>query len=214
MARRRSKVGMMKHRKIGTEELKRMKYSGLANSGHIDDPRFGFRSTKNGKLDRCVFYDKFAARMFLDLLIQDDEIEWLDDNTIRTNRDVIIKGEQLEKIFNHKLTYNEQRYYSLDESHEKRALVIRSDDHRKPFIEGESSNGRKRHSRKGMTLMKTIAEELGITPREARGILRDKMKKPEHGWAWRTADEIERIKSIIRGERRSITVDFSECEEA
>ena len=212
MARRRSKVGMRKPRKIGTEELKRQKFMSQASSGLIDAPRFGFSASKNGKLDVCVFYAKFAAKKFLDLMIQDDEITWIDDNTIRTSSDVIIKGEKLRKIFDHKVTFDQNRYHMFDQAAEKRCLVIRSDDHRKPFIQGESISTRKRTSRKGMTLMKTIAAELGMTPRMARGILRGAMKKPEHGWAWRTSEEVARIKNILLGSTRSVTVDFSKAE--
>jgi hypothetical protein len=211
MARRRSNIGHRKPRKIGTEELKRTKYSTMANCGQVDAPRFGFKSTKYGKLDVCVFYAKFAAKMFLDLMIEDDDVEWLDDNTIRTSQDVIIISQQLRKIYDHKVTYDQERYYKLDESHQSRALIIRSDDQAKAFIPGEDPTSRRRTSRKGMFLMKTIAEELGITPREARGILRTKMKKPQHGWAWRTAEEVQKIKSILKG--TLITVDFSTCKE-
>ncbi|MHA1859150.1 MAG: hypothetical protein ACTSUU_06865 [Candidatus Thorarchaeota archaeon] len=212
MARRRSKTGMKKPRKIGTEELKRTKYSSMANSGHIDDPRWGFSSRKNGKCDVCVFYARFAAKKLLDLLIGEDEVEWLDDNTLRTSGDVTIVSRQLSEIFNHKITYNEDRYHTLGEDHERRAAIIRSDDHAKPFVAGESSTTRKRNSRKGMILIGTIAKELGMTPREARGILRGEMKKPEQGWAWRTTEEVAKIKSLILGQVRTISVDFTGVE--
>lgn len=214
MARRRSARGMRKPRKIGTEELKRQRYTSMANSGHIHAARWGFRSQKNGKLDVCVFYARFAAKKFLDLIIGEDEVEWLDDDTLRTSEDVIIHDLRLRKIFDHKLTFNENRYHTLDEDYERRALMIRSNDHRRAFVAGESITNRKRNSRKGMTLMKVIAEELGMTPRMARGILRSVMKKPEQGWAWKTAAEVARIKAILQGEPlKSVTVDFSTCKE-
>jgi hypothetical protein len=212
--RRKSSIGIRKHRKLGTEELNRQKYSGMAGQGQLDAPRFGFSSSKLGKLDVCVFYAKFAAKKFLDIMIEDDEIEWLDDNTLLTSEDVRIRGLQLKQIYNHKVTYNEDRYHSLGDECSQRARVIRSDDEPKPYIPGEDSSTRRRTSRKGMTLMKDIAAGLNMTPRMARGILRGKVDKPKHGWAWRTADEVQRIKNILQGETRHITVDLSKCEES
>ena len=154
------------------------------------------------------------AGRFGDDVIGEDEVEWLDDDTLRTSEDVIIHDLRLRKIFDHKLTFNENRYHTLDEDYERRALMIRSNDHRRAFVAGESITNRKRNSRKGMTLMKVIAEELGMTPRMARGILRSVMKKPEQGWAWKTATEVARIKAILQGEPlKSVTVDFSTCKE-
>lgn len=214
MARRRSGIGLRKPRKIGTEERKRNKYMAMAISGQVTDDRWGFRSTKNDKLDHCVFYAKFAAAMFLRLMIGEDEITWLDDNTIQTSSDVTITDARLKKIHSHKITYNEDRYFKLGEEYHKRALIIRSDDWAKPFVPGASLNNRRRRSRKGMFLMKGIAEEVGMTPREARGILRGCMKKPEHGWAWRTLEEVKRIKAILTGKAQpSVSVDFSACKE-
>lgn len=210
--RRRSSPGMRKPRKIGTEELKCQKYSGMANSGHIDAPRWGFSSSKNGKLDVCVFYARFAAKKFLDLMIEEDEVEWLNDNTLRTTMDITLRGDKLKEIFSHKLTYNENRYHKLSEDSERRTAIIRSDDYAKPFVAGESLSHRKRSSRKGMTLIKVIAEELGITPREARGILREHMKKPEQGWAWRTTEEVTKIKNILLSQIRIISVNFPRSE--
>jgi len=193
-----------------------MKYMAKASCGPLNAPRWGFTSTKNGKLDACVFYARFAAKKFLDLMIGEDEVEWIDDDTLRTESDVRIyanstkKKNTLRAIFDHKLTYNENRYHTLNEDHEKRAAIIKSNDHAKPFVEGSSITTRKRRSRKGMVLIRTIAEELGMTPREARGILRGKMRKPEQGWAWRTTEEVIKIKNLILSSVRTVKVDFSE----
>lgn len=212
MARRRkSGVGLRKPRKLGTEEINRQKYMGRANSGQIDSPRFGFSTRKLGKLDVCVFYAKFAAKKFLDRMIADDEIEWIDDQELHTSGGLEIRGEQLRKIYDHRVTYNEERYHSFGEGYTHRISLIRSDNPSRPFIAGESQTSRRRTSRKGMTLMKTIAEELGMTPRVARGILRANMKKPEHGWAWRTTAEIDRIKALLSGKPNRRTIDFSKA---
>ncbi len=210
--RRRSKEGSFKPRKLGTEDLMRQKYMGLATSGPLNAPRFGFITTKLGKLDVCVFYSKFAAKKFLSLMIADDEIEWIDDKTIYTSNDMTIHSDQLKQIYNHHVTYNEERYHTFSEFCLSRVALMRNNQAAKPLIPGSSISTRRRSSRKGMVLMKTIAEELNMTPREARGILRGVMSKPDHGWAWRTADEVNRIKAILSGKPNQRTLDFSKAE--
>lgn len=214
MARRRkSRIGLPKARKLSPIELKREKYMSMANSGPINAPRFGFTTRKLGKLDACVFYAKFAAKKFLDLMIEDDEVEWVSDKELHTDNDLQITGEDLRKIFNYKIKYNEERYHSFDEEALRRIAIMRSDDPAKPFVAGETHSKRRRVSRKGMTLMKTIAEEVGMTPRVARGILRGVMKKPEQGWAWRTEAEVNRIRAILLGKPNQRTLDFSKADD-
>jgi len=211
MARRRMK--QKKIRKLGTEELNRQQFTSAATSGPLNADRFGFVSSKNGKVDVCVFYARFAAKMYLDLMIGDDEIEWIGD-CIQTSRDVFIEPsacQDLRDIHDHKVTYDEDRYFKLNQEYHDRARNIRSDSFAKAFIEGSTHKAIRRHSRKGMTLIKTIAAEMKMDPREARGILRSVMEKPTHGWAWRTEAEVAKIKAILSGIdlSRHITVDFS-----
>lgn len=57
---------------------------------------------------------------------------------------------------------------------------------------------KKKVSRKGLVDMHVIASELGISPKEARGILRKlKIPKPPQGWAF-PADEVDGIKVKIK----------------
>ena len=216
MARRRSKP--RKIRKLGTEELTRQAYSSAATGGPLHGPRFGFLSTKNGKVDVCVFRAIFAAKMYLDLMVADDDIEW-QDGYIITSTDVIIKPtscQDLEEIYDHRITYEEDRYYALGQEYLDRVQHIRSNSFAKAFIEGATHKSIRRHSRKGMTLIKAIARELKMDPRDARGILRQVMAKPDHGWAWRTEKEVDRIKAILTGESQGpiLTLNFTEVRDA
>lgn len=59
------------------------------------------------------------------------------------------------------------------------------------------SRGAPRASRNGMTTIQSIAEEYGMTPRDARGILRKaKVPKPPQGWAWK-ADDVQPIRDLM-----------------
>lgn len=210
MARRRSKP--QKIRKLGTDDLTRQLYMSRGTSGLMDAERWGFRSSKNGKVDTCVFFSRYAAKIYLDLMIGDDEVSW-DDDAIITSRDVLIEANvltDLREIYEHRLTYEEKRYFVLNDEYHARVTKIRSDSFAKPFVEGETHRHKVRTSRKGMILMKDIARELGMTPRVARGILRELMDKPDHGWAWRTEAEIGRIRALLQGKPLTVVrVDLS-----
>lgn len=54
-----------------------------------------------------------------------------------------------------------------------------------------------RASRSGLVTIQTIAEEYGMTPRDARGILRKaKVPKPACGWAWKP-DDVQPIRDLM-----------------
>lgn len=214
MARRRriTKAGLPKREHLTSTDKKRSYIRSLAYMGRLDCKRFGFCATKLGKLDYCVFKALFAAKMYLDLMIGDDEIDWVNDRELETSSGVYIEGPNLRKIYDYKLKPAQVKYFALQEDELKRIAHIRNDK-AAPLFENMPSTVRRRKSRRGMTLMKTIAEDLGIAPRTARGILREMgYKKPERGWAWETQKEVDEIKAILQGEpRRRITVDFTHC---
>lgn len=168
--------------------------NGRAFSGLTDADRWVIRAEKLGKMNISVFYAPFAAQAFLDLLIGEDEIKWKADDRIKTSSGVIIRGEQLKEIYKYHPTTKEDDW-ELPQKFYDYATYIRSDEEYKPEL---TMDRRERHSRKGMVLIHTIAEEFKLEPRDARGILRRHMKKPAHGWAWRTSEEIESIKKLLR----------------
>ena len=165
-----------------------------AFSGLIGDPRWVIGSSKYAKTDIAVFYDKFAAALFIDLLIGEDEIEWVNDNEIKTSTDVHIRDSKLKEIFKHRLTA-EERQFELGEDYQRRALYIRSD---QKYVPPPPKEEKARHSRKGMILVAILAKEAGMNSREARSILRrSKIKKPKHGWAWNNIEEAKEIRELF-----------------
>ena len=55
-----------------------------------------------------------------------------------------------------------------------------------------------RASRDDLVDIATIAEEMGMTAREARGILRKSdLPKPEAGWAWSPGLEVDQVKVVL-----------------
>jgi hypothetical protein len=184
-----------------------------AFAGNLGGPRFGFQIEKLGKFEYCVFRAKFAARKYLDLLIQDDEAEWLTGKDRRiqqgnaqellTSSGLWMRGNNLKDLFNYRYKSKRVRRWELPEQYEERAKRLRSD---RPFVPVQIVNStRKRNSRKGMILIGQIAKELDMHPRDARGILRDLgYEKPEKGWAWRTKEEADKIKQTLQQSRRKL----------
>ena len=209
--RRKSKVGIPKPIKMSPRDIKREKLNGQAFFSVLGDPIFSFNTSYLGKADCCVFKAKFAAKVFLNMMLADDEFDWVEDSELVTFNGLKIKGPQLRKIYDYQLKKVEREFFELGDEYRKRCLLMRDDSPHAGF-DGPDPNARqKRHSRKGMFKMDTVAAELGITPRACRSALRQKeIEKPAHGWAWRTRKEVEKIKQLITG-KNTIRIDLSKA---
>lgn len=187
-------------KRTGPKDRFASKLMSKAFSGPTHAKRWGFTASKKGKTDTSVFYKKFAAKAFLNLLIGEDEVKWKSDRLLVTSRKVRIRADDLREIFDCELTTKQRTRFSLPESYKLRAAYIRSD---QPYEERQISVvNKKRHSRKGMVLIKTIAAEFNLHPRDARAILRaEGIQKPEHGWAWRVAADVEKIRKLLKGKK-------------
>lgn len=202
--RRRGKV------KLTQEQKLKQRLWGEAFTGTIDGFRCGFATTKLGKIDICVFRAGFAAKHYFDMMVADDELEWVSDEHLETDSGITIKGDRLRDIAELDMARVERDLFSLSEDYKKRVQYIRSS---RPYIAPppDTMTRRKRNSRRGMILAKTLANELGMNPREFRSKLRRMgIQKPERGWAWRTQEEADRMKALVRlGHNRVVSVDFS-----
>ena len=213
MARRRkSKIGKPRNEHLTKTDQKRDLLHSRAYVGKLDCRRYGFCSEKLGKLDYCVFKAVFAAKMYLDTMIAEDEVEWIDDNELETSNGINIRGHELRKTYDYKLKPGHIKYFQLNEEELKRIANIRSETPARQFIAGSTVRQRRR-SRKGMVLIGQLAEELGMSPRVCRGVLSDLgIPKPERGWAWDTRAEADKVKALITGKPvRRVRVNFKDC---
>lgn len=188
-ARRRKRVKLSRADKV-REQLLMEAYSGKPNGFYC-----GFTSTKLGKMDVCVFRAPFAAKRYFDLMTEDAEIEWTDEKTCVTSDGVKIEGDRLREIADYELMPTERDNFKLSDEHYKRAQYIRSE---REYVEPPPQDSRRRRSRKGMILAKEVAEQLEMSPKDLRKVLRSIMKKPEHGWAWRTQKEVDEVIDKVR----------------
>lgn len=169
-----------------------------AFSGLLDGKRWTVKASKNDKLDIATFRATFAATIWLDMLIGEDEVRWVSDTEIQTSSGVRIEGKDLREIFKYRLKGTEKQF-EFDENHHKRVSYIRSD---KGYTECclPDKSRRKSHSRKGMIRIQELCNPLRLKPQDARKFLRSTgLKKPEHGWAWRNHDpQLEQVKSLLK----------------
>lgn len=208
--RRRSKEGLPRKIKKTSEDLKRDQLFHKAFGGNLSDKRYGFVSRHLGKVYCCVFRHPFAAKHFLNLILADDEIIWDDDKTITTSTGVEVSGDQLRLIFDYRFKRSERELFALGENYVKSAMFIRNDTPYPEFNGSEPQTYRKRHSRRGMIKMEEVAEAVGLSPKACRAALRKaNVKKPEHGWAWRTQAEADQIIALITGKKKPIRIDFT-----
>lgn len=210
--RRRTKAGLPRKENLSKVDQIKQDLNMQAFSGLTDGPRFGFTTRHVGKAECCVFRAIFAAKLYLDMILAEDDFDWVGDDRLVTEHGVEVSGMGLRKIYDYKLKRNEAEHFQLSDEYKKRALYMRDDSPHSGFREGETTSRRKRHSRKSMTKMETIAAQLGMSPRACRAILRRKMEKPEHGWAWRTQAEVDEVIRLLTG-KNVVRVDLSKAEE-
>jgi len=58
--------------------------------------------------------------------------------------------------------------------------------------------GAVKKAREGLTTLTEICDDMGMSPRDARKILRGKIDKPDAGWAW-PDDEVASVKKVLKG---------------
>lgn len=146
----------------------------------------------------------FAAKKYIELVLGNDEwcFELLPDGTEDKDALVSSSGIRIETnstcypgalwdVMHHEYSLAEMGW-DLPMPYPKLAAQWR---HRRQWddlrgaVQTRRRGGVPRASRNGLVTIQAIAEEMGMTPRDARGILRKaKLPKPPCGWAWKEED--------------------------
>jgi hypothetical protein len=173
---------------------------------YSDDGRFCFHN----------FHSAYAAKHFLEFIMQGKDWRWIKENEIVVENGTRIRGERvddLERALTHKFTSDEAKYEipEPDLTYYRSFLGLSRikalPDERPPVTRAptppEVKVKRKKEKIKAgaYVTIGDIAQELRRKPSELRGILRKlKIPKPETGnWAW-PPSEAERIKSKLRAQ--------------
>lgn len=175
----------------------------------------GFRFYRDNQL--IAFHNfsaVYSAKRFLDEVIDGNPYKWSADDEIEVHGpiNITIRAERLtdmEEALTHTDNHLEKQW-SLPIPYSQFARAIRraTATHEpakpepapapKPAIERRPKPAPKRkQASDGVMTIGNIADELGISPRLARGILRDHMDKPADGWQW-PADQTAPIVKLIK----------------
>lgn len=172
-----------------------------AFGGPLAGPRFGFLATNaQGLRDLSVFRSMFAAKMFFDLLVNGEGVTWDGDTRATTKSGITLEDPKLRKIADYRLTKEQRTHFKLGENHHRRVDRLLSD---QPIVEESRPAPTRRRSRKGMIKAAQVAKELGMTATNLRLVLHSLgVPKPDHGWAWRTREEADRVIQQVRDRKR------------
>ena len=154
-----------------------------------------------------VFAAAYAAQKFVDLLVADDDITLQTDTLIKAGM-ITIKCDRLAEVMDHTLTSQEEAW-ELPTPYPQTAERLRSGEvyeppepttHDEPTAPRQSPRKERkpRVSRDDLVGIAQIAEEMSMTSREARSILRKSdLPKPEAGWAWAEGLEVDQVKAVL-----------------
>jgi hypothetical protein len=204
-------VGRKRSRPDEEERVGKVRLEDWLPSSPRRNPTHVLRVDFEGRLLIVNYCGVFAAKKAFDHIVSEEEYKWLDSKTIQTESGLKVRSDQLEEIVEYDFS-KEQQEWDFPEEERRKFYAIRSrpedreqarkernerlgvDQDDKP--ERTKKERTPRASREGLVTVQMIAEEFGIEPREARGILRKaKVEKPSAGWAgnetW--ADNIRKI---------------------
>lgn len=168
-----------------------------------------------GNLDEVhIFAAPYAAKKWLELVVQGDEYVIEGNTYLRTASGIVIRaghmgGHTVREIWEHEYT-REEDLWDMPQPYLSQALHFRalSTGLVKPRYDTTIASKERRAprtpraSRDGLVTIGAIATELKRTPRELRGYLRKwKIEKPVAGWAWKI-EEADAIKERLTKEMR------------
>lgn len=167
-----------------------------------------------GRARRFVwtFRAAYAAKRFVDTILEGRKFKWRNDHTIQTTCGIEIRameadhevGEKryndLERVMDYEYASTAEEEWVIPQPHANTLATFL-----RPF--GDVAPPRKdvgrvappapRASRDGLVTVGQICERLKVEPREGRSILRrQKVDQPDAGWAW-PADEAAKIEALI-----------------
>lgn len=166
------------------------------------------RISRRGDLKGMApFSATYAAAKFVDTAIGDEKYTWrTKDSILLFESGYELSCDELEDLVEYKYKGKEKEWELPDPylgwAHEISTGV--KSKFKLPEPEETPVQERVRKSQvsrspkpSGLVSLAKICEELGVEPREARGILRKRIKKTENGWNF-TPDEVENIKKLLK----------------
>lgn len=164
-----------------------------------------------------TFYTAYAARKFLDILLEDDSVAKIRGltgqmDTIVSSTSIKVRCTYIDELIDYQYSAKEEQW-GLGEpvrsaairfrasTHEYSAHEAANDDKGEPKVKREKVEKVPRPSKEGLITIQQICEELKMEPREARSILRKmEVVKPVPGWAWEKI-KVDEIKTLLQNNK-------------
>lgn len=154
--------------------------------GSIKNPaKYVISFDRKGGRYVLIFNALYAAKKFIDDVLQGDEYDFETPKQVITESWVTIKSDRLKEILDYQLTKAESNWVH-DKAHQEYASHIRR--------MTQSKDKAPCQKRKDLVTLQQIAAELNIPPKKARQILRrHKVQPTDCGWAWENDEKIKKI---------------------
>ncbi len=162
-------------------------------------------------------YARYAIRKIFDLIVGDNQIEPspLDPKRTITFGDIDIKSDEMEEILAHKYTKEEEAWNLMAPYHEDVRNFLHGgrisnalDDPTQPKsarVPREPKPVKERIDRSQFITVQSLAEDIGIDPRDARAALRKaKIEKPSIGWMWENEKDTKEVKKILADAKKKL----------
>lgn len=163
--------------------------------------------TNPDNLQIMVWGSHFAARKYIEAILEGYEWEQISDNVIEADSGAVITCEEMNAVLDYEYTKEEEEY-KFRGSDARAIRIFRGEDEpakeNGPDNDAPTTSTRKSTPRAKRTKRKAapangktigeIADKVGIPASKARAILRkNKIDKPEAGWVWEDAAPIIKI---------------------
>ncbi len=162
-----------------------------------------------------VIYEHHTAQKLLNYIIGGDPVQIITPNHehevfnspyIKTAQGAVIRCTDMQALIDYQPTLRERGDKANDARLRRDATLVYTERRAPvaPAITGErrSPSGKPRKHRAprtGMVTAISIAEDIGMKPRDFRAALRKaKVHKPDCGWAW-PADQVDKIRALVEG---------------
>jgi len=158
-----------------------------------------------------IFAAKYSTRKFIDQLVEGYAITLQTDTLLKAGN-LTLRCSLLLEVMEHVLTPAEQEWelphpypesirklrLGSDYAYQPRNTPATPDGPRPTPSPSRPKERKPKVSRDNLIGIAQIAEEIGMSPREARGILRKSdLPKPEAGWAWTEGLEVNQVKTLL-----------------
>lgn len=166
-------------------------------------------------------YALYAIRKIFDALVGDNEVEpsSLDPDHTMTFGDIDIRSDQMDAILAHVYTKEEEAWelsipYPTDIDNflhgQRMSKTLEQRDASGGVIKAERKVRepkpvKEKIDRSQFITVQSLAEDIGIDPRDARAALRKaKIEKPSIGWMWENEKDTKEIKKILADAKKKL----------